>query len=44
VAVFVQDRLGVFGVVHAALSEAEQVMLVPRERIVDAELVDSDVL
>jgi hypothetical protein len=44
VAVLVQDHLGVLRVVDATLPEAHDVVLVPRVRVVDAELVDSDVL
>jgi len=44
VAVLVEDHLGVLGVVDAALAEAQDVVLVPRVRVVDPELVHADVL
>jgi hypothetical protein len=44
VPVLVEDHLGVLGVVDSALAETKHVVLVPGVRVVDAELVDADVL
>jgi len=40
----VEDHLGVLGVVDAALAELHHVLLVPREGVVRAPMVDADVL
>jgi len=44
VAVLVDDHLGVLGIINATLPEADDVVLVPRERVVGAPLVGPDVL